>query len=107
MAVAMGFYEDSVYPLLVDKLGNPPPIQALRQEIMPSARGTVLEIGVGAGANFPYYDASKIGTLTRSNQMQACVVAHKSDNAEHVSTLSFCRSQVSVFPLSTPRSTPL
>ena len=63
MAVAMGFYEDSVYPLLVDKFGNPSPIQAIRREIVPCARGTVLEIGVGAGANFTYYDASKISRL--------------------------------------------
>jgi SAM-dependent methyltransferase len=59
----MSFYKDTVYPLLVERLGNPPPIQALRREIVPRARGTVLEIGVGSGANFPYYDASQINRL--------------------------------------------
>lgn len=59
----MGFYADSIYPLLVATFENAPPIQVLRQELVPRAQGSVLEIGVGTGANFPYYDASKIGKL--------------------------------------------
>ncbi len=59
----MTFYNDSVYPALVARLGNSTPIRALRREIVPRARGTVLEIGVGAGANFPYYDPVKVQRL--------------------------------------------
>ena len=60
---AMSFYKDTVYPLLVERFGNPPPIQALRREIVPLARGTVLELGAGSGANFPFYDASRVNRL--------------------------------------------
>jgi hypothetical protein len=49
----MSFYTDSIYPALVERLGNPGPIQVLRREIVPRADGTVLEIGVGSGLNFP------------------------------------------------------
>jgi SAM-dependent methyltransferase len=59
----MSFYKERVYPLLVDRFGNPPPIQALRREIVPRACGVVLEIGVGSGANFPYYDPSRVNKL--------------------------------------------
>jgi ubiquinone/menaquinone biosynthesis C-methylase UbiE len=59
----MSFYRDRVYPALVDHFGNPPPIQALRRKLLPEAYGTVLEIGVGSGANFPHYDISKIRKL--------------------------------------------
>lgn len=59
----MSFYRDRVYPALVDRLGNPPPIQALRRTLISQARGTVLEIGAGSGANFPYYDVSQINRL--------------------------------------------
>ena len=45
-------YRDHIYPQLVMGLGNPRPIQNLRQKLLPSARGDVLEIGVGPGANF-------------------------------------------------------
>ena len=59
----MSFYKDTVYPLLVERFGNPPPIQALRREIVPLARGTVLELGAGSGANFPFYDPSRVNRL--------------------------------------------
>ena len=56
----MPLYRDYLYPHLVDKLGNPSPIKKVRQQIIPLAQGEVLEIGVGSGANFPYYDATKV-----------------------------------------------
>ena len=59
----MEFYKNRVYPALVSLLGNPKPARALREKIIPIARGTVLEIGVGAGANFVYYDPTKIERL--------------------------------------------
>jgi len=59
----MPFYRDYVYIYLVDSLGNPKPIREVRQRILPLARGTVLEIGVGSGVNFAYYDPSKVTKL--------------------------------------------
>lgn len=59
----MCFYRDHVYPRLVDKLGNPPPIRNVRQQIIPQARGNVLEIGAGSGANFIHYDAARVDRL--------------------------------------------
>jgi SAM-dependent methyltransferase len=59
----MSFYRGVVYPALVSSLGNPKPIQALREQIVPLARGEVLEIGVGSGANFRYYDQANVRRL--------------------------------------------
>lgn len=59
----MPLYRDYIYPHLVDKLGNPLPIQKVRQQIIPLAQGEVLEIGVGSGANFPHYDAARVSKL--------------------------------------------
>ena len=59
----MPFYRNYVYPYLVDLLGDPPPIYAIRQEVIPFARGNVLEIGVGSGANFIHYDSSRVNKL--------------------------------------------
>jgi ubiquinone/menaquinone biosynthesis C-methylase UbiE len=44
-------------------LGNPKPIREVRERIVPSARGTVLEIGVGPGVNFIHYDPEKVSKL--------------------------------------------
>ena len=59
----MPFYQNRIYPRLVRWLGNPAPILDLRKQIVPLAQGTVLEIGVGSGANFAHYDAAKVTTL--------------------------------------------
>lgn len=59
----MPFYRDYVYPSLVDKLGNPRPIKEIRKRILPLAQGTVLEIGVGSGVNFAYYDPARVTRL--------------------------------------------
>jgi len=59
----MPFYRDYIYPHLVDVLGDPPPIQEIRQKIIPLADGKVLEIGAGSGANFVHYDATRVSQL--------------------------------------------
>ena len=59
----MPFYRDHIYPRLVDILGDPLPIRKIRQRIIPLAQGKVLEIGVGSGANFVHYDATRVTKL--------------------------------------------
>jgi len=59
----MPFYRDYIYPHLVNILGDPLPIQKIRQQMIPLAQGTVLEIGVGSGANFVHYDSTKVNKL--------------------------------------------
>jgi len=59
----MPFYQNHIYPRLVDTLGDPPPIQKVRRQIIPWAQGTVLEIGVGSGANFVHYDSTRVSKL--------------------------------------------
>lgn len=56
----MSFYREHVYPRLVTALGNPQPIQQVRERIIPLAQGTVLEIGVGPGVNFVHYDHKRV-----------------------------------------------
>jgi SAM-dependent methyltransferase len=59
----MPFYRDHIYPHLVSVLGDPKPIREIRQRIVPLAQGTVLEIGVGPGVNFVYYDPARVSKL--------------------------------------------
>lgn len=59
----MPFYRDHVYPLLVERMGNPEPIRKIREQVIPLAEGTVLEIGVGTGANYIHYRAEKVNKL--------------------------------------------
>jgi ubiquinone/menaquinone biosynthesis C-methylase UbiE len=59
----MLMYRDHIYPQLVSRLGNPQPIRDIRQRIVALAHGTVLEIGVGPGVNFVYYDPARVHKL--------------------------------------------
>ena len=59
----MPFYRDYIYPHLVDILGDPSPIQKIRQQIIPLVNGKVLEIGAGSGANFHHYDPTRVSKL--------------------------------------------
>lgn len=59
----MPFYRDHIYPHLVNVLGDPKPIQQVRQRVIPFAKGDVLEIGVGPGVNFVYYDPSRVSRI--------------------------------------------
>jgi ubiquinone/menaquinone biosynthesis C-methylase UbiE len=59
----VSFYRNRVYSHIVTALGNPKPIQKIRQQIIPLAQGTVLEVGVGPGVNFAYYDPTKVSKI--------------------------------------------
>lgn len=49
----MGWYENHVFPPLLDWATRP--LQRTRTELLAGARGRVLELGVGTGANFDSY----------------------------------------------------
>ena len=59
----MAFYRDRIYPHIVSALGNPKPIDEIRRRMVPLARGDVLELGVGPGVNFPYYDSRNVSKV--------------------------------------------
>lgn len=59
----MPFYSNHIYPRLVSWLGNPKPIDEIRQRILLLAEGNVLEIGVGSGVNFCHYDPEKVNKV--------------------------------------------
>ncbi len=59
----MQLYDQYVLPVLLDALCGMKAIEAVRAELIPLARGRVLEIGIGTGRNLPHYDAAQLGDL--------------------------------------------
>jgi len=59
----MPCYRDHIYPHLVNRLGNPKPFRDIREQIVPLAKGTVLEIGVGPGVNFAHYNPARVNKV--------------------------------------------
>lgn len=56
----MGLYSKYVLPKLVDLACSSKPAMRQREKVVPRARGRVLEIGVGSGLNFSYYEAERV-----------------------------------------------
>ena len=60
---AIGFYDRYILPPLLNKVMGAKPIEHQRRKVVPEASGTVLEIGMGAGHNLPFYDKSRVSRL--------------------------------------------
>ena len=56
----MGFYDRYILPYLINCACGTKPIHRQRQKVVPLARGTVLEIGIGTGLNLRHYDSRRV-----------------------------------------------
>ena len=59
----MGFYNEKIVPRLITCACGLKPIAKQREKIVPHAHGMVLEIGLGAGHNLPYYDTGRVASV--------------------------------------------
>lgn len=56
----MGFYDRHVLPQLIDFACGMGAVMKARSQIVPLARGRVLEIGIGSGLNLAFYDPQRV-----------------------------------------------
>ena len=57
----MGFYCDHIFPRLMEWIMAGDEFLSLRRELLASAHGQVLELGIGTGLNLPHYPKTVIG----------------------------------------------
>jgi len=58
-----GWWDRHVVPRLIGYGCGQPAVMARRALVVPQARGEVLEVGCGGGANFPLYDAARVSRV--------------------------------------------
>jgi ubiquinone/menaquinone biosynthesis C-methylase UbiE len=56
----MSLYEEKILPHIIDRACSIGQVMKLRSQVVPQARGTVLEVGMGSGLNLEFYDADKV-----------------------------------------------
>lgn len=56
----MGLYDRHVLPHLIDFACGMGAVMKVRSQIVPLARGRVLEIGIGSGLNLSFYDPQRV-----------------------------------------------
>lgn len=56
----MGLYGKYILPKVVHFTCGLKPQMRQREKVVPRVRGRVLEVGVGSGLNFPFYDSTKV-----------------------------------------------
>lgn len=56
----MSFYENRILPHIIDRACSMGQIMKLRSQLVPQARGLVLEVGMGSAINMEFYDTDKV-----------------------------------------------
>jgi len=56
----MSFYEDRILPHVIDRACSMGQIMKLRSQIVPHAKGRVLEVGMGSAINMEFYNADQV-----------------------------------------------
>jgi len=77
----MSFYDRWILPRLVDIAMRNKEATRYRSQIVPHARGTVLEIGVGSGLNLPFYGTGVEQLYGLDPSQELLVMARKKSRA--------------------------
>lgn len=70
----MGLYDRHILPHLIDFACGMGAVMKARSQLVPQARGRVLEIGIGSGLNLGFYDPQRVEVVVGvdpSTEMQA------------------------------------
>jgi len=59
----MSFYEDKILPSVIDWSCSMAPIMELREQVVPLAKGEVLEVGMGSGINLSLYKPEQVSRV--------------------------------------------
>jgi len=95
----MGFYEKHVLPKVLNWSCGMKPVQKQRQKVVPLAEGCVLEIGIGSGLNFPYYDPERVERVIGLDPSEEMLTYAKAKSESVPFTVEYLALQGESIPL--------
>jgi ubiquinone/menaquinone biosynthesis C-methylase UbiE len=60
MVNSMSFYEERILPHIIDRACSMGQVMKLRSQLVPLAKGRVLEVGMGSGINLEFYNPETV-----------------------------------------------
>jgi ubiquinone/menaquinone biosynthesis C-methylase UbiE len=85
----MSLYEKYFLPKLLDCCCGMEGFQKKRAQVIPQASGRVLEIGIGSGLNFDFYDFNKVTEVVGVDPAVSSTTIAKSRASQYNSKISF------------------
>ncbi|MDA7796373.1 class I SAM-dependent methyltransferase [Gammaproteobacteria bacterium] len=95
----MSLYETYVLPKLLDFCCGLQGFQNKRSQIVPLAYGKILEMGIGSGLNFDYYNFEKVEEIIGVDPAISSVAIAKSRAPKYNSKISFIESSAEALDL--------
>src|SRR5690554_3911173 len=68
----MSFYEERILPHIIDKACSMGQVMKLRSQLVPRAKGRVLEVGMGSGINLEFYNPETVEMVYGLSPPKAC-----------------------------------
>ncbi|MCG2581199.1 MAG: class I SAM-dependent methyltransferase [Marinobacter sp.] len=59
----MSFYEDKILPHIIDRTCSVGQVMKLRSQVVPMAKGVVLEVGMGSAINLEFYNPDTVSLV--------------------------------------------
>jgi ubiquinone/menaquinone biosynthesis C-methylase UbiE len=94
----MGFYSDLILPRLCDLAMRNRQLVPFRQRVIGAAEGRVLEIGVGSGANLPFYRPPVRQVLALEPAPRLLAMARSASRATNM-PVNFLEASAEAIPL--------
>ena len=95
----MSLYEKYFLPKLLDCCCGMEGFQKKRAQIVPLAYGRVLEIGIGSGLNFDFYNFEVVDEVVGVDPAVSSVAIAKSRSSQYNSKISFIEETAESIPL--------
>jgi ubiquinone/menaquinone biosynthesis C-methylase UbiE len=95
----MSFYGKYVVPRMINLCMKNPDMTRIRAELIPRARGVVLELGIGSGHNLPFYSADASRVYGVDPSLEGLKIARKRVEASPVPVELFPQSAEEPLPL--------